>query len=166
MAKLPYGMKIALLEKDISELPSGTVTTRQQVSKIRVFVMFVTHVYGIWWLTCKNTVDAPWNDMQLYKRLIQFEMIDKNTAQSATRALNRHKIFGTSQKKWFHSRCLVTTFLRWNAEHLLMLCLALSNPLCKHHLIGSVLVGESQNFLPLPSAWELCELCGYVNWLE
>ena len=50
MAKLPYGLKIALLEKDISELPSGTVTTRprQQVPKIRVFITFVTHVYGIW----------------------------------------------------------------------------------------------------------------------
>ena len=58
MAKLLYSLKIALFEKDISELPSGTVKTRQQVPMIRVFVTFVTHVYSIWWLTCKNTVDA------------------------------------------------------------------------------------------------------------
>jgi len=90
MAKLLYSLKIALLPKDISELPSGTVTTIQQVPMIRVFVRFVTHVYSIWWLTCKNKVDAPWNDLQLYRRLIQYEVIDKNIAQSATRALNRH----------------------------------------------------------------------------
>ena len=130
MAKLLYSLKIALLEKDISELP-GTVTTRQQVPKIRVFVTFVTHVYSIWWLTCKT--HGLWID-----------------------------IFGTSQQKWFLSHCVVTTFLRRNAEHLLMLCLTLSNPLCKHHLISSALVGESRNFLPLPSAWEP----GCVNWLE
>ena len=78
-------------------MPSGTVTTHQQVSKIRAFVTFVTHVYSIWWLTCKNTVDAPWNDLQLYKRLIQYEMIDMNTAQSATQAPNRHLWYLTAE---------------------------------------------------------------------
>jgi len=97
MAKLLYSLKIALLEKDISELPPGTITTRQQVPNIRAFVTFVTHVYCIWWQTCKKTVDAPWHDLQLYKRLMQYKMIDKNIAQSATRDLNRHRWYLTAE---------------------------------------------------------------------
>lgn len=61
---------MALAETSIEQLPPGTITSRHQVPKIRAFVTFVTHVYSKWWLTCKQAVDAPWNDLQLFKRLI------------------------------------------------------------------------------------------------
>ena len=66
MAKLIDSLKIALCEAQIAELPSGAITTRQQGPKIRAFATFVTYVYVAWWLTCKNSVDAPWSDLQIY----------------------------------------------------------------------------------------------------
>lgn len=97
MAKLIYSLKIALTENSIAQLPPGTITSRQQLPKIRAFVTFVTHVYCVWWLTCKKTVDAPWNDLQLYKRLLQYESVDKNISQSAIRAFSRHMWYLTAE---------------------------------------------------------------------
>lgn len=97
MAKLISSLKIALLETKIGELPLGTITTRQQTPKMRKFATFVTHVYGVWWLTCKRTKDAPWNDLQLYKRLLNYGKIDKNVAESGLRALNRHLWYLTAE---------------------------------------------------------------------
>ena len=45
MAKVIYSLKIALAEKSIEQLPPGTITSRHQVTKVRQFVTFVTHVY-------------------------------------------------------------------------------------------------------------------------
>lgn len=71
----------------IGELPPGTITTRGQECKIRAFA---THVCVEWWLTCKKTVDSQWNDLQLYKHLLEYEAVDKVIAQSAILALKRY----------------------------------------------------------------------------
>ena len=78
-------------------MPPGTITIRQQVPNIRAFVTLVTHVYGTWLLTCKKTVDALWHDLQLYKHLMQFEMINKNIALPGTCALNRYLWYFTAE---------------------------------------------------------------------
>jgi len=97
MAKLIYSLKIALCEQQIAELPPGTITTHHQVPKIRAFATFVSHVYVMWWLTCKKAEDAPWNDLQLYKRLLQYVCVNKDIAESAIRALKRHLWYLTSE---------------------------------------------------------------------
>ena len=74
MAKLIYSLKIALAEKSMEQLPSGTFTLSNQMLKIRELATFMTHVYCMWWLTCRNTVDAPWNDLQLLKHLLYYEL--------------------------------------------------------------------------------------------
>jgi len=49
MAKLLYSVKICLLEKYIDQLSRGTITTPQQVAKVREFVNFATLLYSEWW---------------------------------------------------------------------------------------------------------------------
>ena len=90
MFMLISSLKIALLENQIGRLPPGTITTRQQTSKVRAFATFYTHVYGVWWLTCKKSKDAPWNDLQLYKRLLKYKVVDTKIAESSLYALSRH----------------------------------------------------------------------------
>ena len=46
---------------------------------------------------CKKTADAPWNDLKLYKHLLQYEMIDRQIADSAIWALNRHLWYLTAE---------------------------------------------------------------------
>ena len=97
MAKLIFCLKIALCVPQIRRLPPGTITSHHQVPKVRAFATFVTHVYIIWWLTCKQTVDSPWNDLQLYQCLLAYESVDKLIANSAIRALNRHLWYLTAK---------------------------------------------------------------------
>jgi hypothetical protein len=97
MSKLIYCLKIAFLEKSIEQLPPGTITSRHQVPKVRAFATFITHVYCKWWFTCKKAVDAPYNDLQLLRRLRQYEMVDKNISESAVRAFNRHMWYLTAE---------------------------------------------------------------------
>ena len=97
MAKLIYTLKIALCQTQIGELPPDTITSRHQVQKVRAFATFVAHVYMIWWLTCKKTVDSPWNDLKLYKCLLAYETVDKLISHSAIRALNRHLWYLTAE---------------------------------------------------------------------
>lgn len=94
MSKLIYCLKISLLEKSIEHLPPGTITSRHQVLKVRAFGTFITHVYCKWWLTYKKAVDAPWNDLQLLKRLRQY---DKYISESAVRAFHRHLWYLTAE---------------------------------------------------------------------
>ena len=73
MANVISSLKIAMAEKSIEHLPLGTITTRHQVSKFREFVTFVTHVYLKWWISCNKAVDVTRNDIQLFKRLLEYE---------------------------------------------------------------------------------------------
>jgi len=104
MAKLIYSFKIALAEKSIEQLPPGTITLSNQMLKIRELATFITHVYCTWWLTCRKTVDAPWNDLQLFKHLLHYELVIKEILQSAVYRLSAG-IIGTLQLKWFHWHC-------------------------------------------------------------
>ncbi|XP_062273543.1 uncharacterized protein LOC133979114 [Scomber scombrus] len=92
MAKLLYSLKLALMEQHIALLPQGTITTRQQVPKIRAFTNFITHIYAKWWLTCEKAVDAAWNDLTLYHRLQAYKAVDE-----AYKALERHRWYLTGE---------------------------------------------------------------------
>ena len=97
MAKVICSLKIALCKSKIAELPPGKITTRHQVPKICAFVTFITHVYSIWLITCNTTVDAAWNDLELYKRLLQYRVVDKKIAQSAIIAFDCHLWYLTAE---------------------------------------------------------------------
>ena len=58
------------------------------------FANFVIHVSGVWWLTGNKTVDAPWNDLELYKRVLQYRVVDKKIAHSA---IDRHQWYLTAE---------------------------------------------------------------------
>jgi len=51
----------------------------------------------MWWISCKKAIDAPWNDLQLFKRLLQYELVNKTISQSATRAFSRHFWYLTAE---------------------------------------------------------------------
>ena len=90
MSKLLYSIKIALMQDQIQQLPQGTVTTKKQLPKIRDFVVFATIVYSMWWFTCHVAVDAPWNDLSLHKRLLEYADVNAGISASAIKALKRH----------------------------------------------------------------------------
>ncbi len=97
MAKLLYTLKLALMEQHIALLPQGTITTRQQVPKIRAFAIFITHIYAKWWLTCEKAVDAAWNDLTLYHHLQAYKAVDEGIAASVIKALERHRWYLTGE---------------------------------------------------------------------
>jgi hypothetical protein len=97
MAKLLYSIKICLFEKQIQKLPHGTVTTLHQVSKIREFVTFSVFIYSCWWMTCSSAADSPWNDLQLYQKLLRYEAVNVLISKSAVNALKRHLWYLTEE---------------------------------------------------------------------
>lgn len=97
MAKLIYSIKISLFEQQIQELPIGTITTKQQVLKVREFVNFATLIYSTWWLTCNSAVDAPWNDLQLFHSLLKYEDVNTVISKSAVRAFKNHLWYLTEE---------------------------------------------------------------------
>ena len=78
-------------------LPWGTITTRQQMRKICAFADFITHIYAMWWLTCDKAVCAAWNDLTLYHHLHLYKSVDCAIAASATKSLERHLWYLTSE---------------------------------------------------------------------
>lgn len=90
MAKVMYAIKVVLLEKQISLMPKGTITTKTQQLKLRRFVTFVCLIYARWWITCASAVDAPWHDLCLYNDLRRYSQVDTDISNSGIRALNRH----------------------------------------------------------------------------
>jgi len=97
MAKLLYSINICLLDKYISQLPRGTITTPQQVAKVREFVNFATLLYSEWWMTCSSAVDAPWHDLQLVHNLLKYKTVSPNVADSALRASKQHLSYLTAE---------------------------------------------------------------------
>lgn len=97
MAKLLYGIKICLFEEQINSLPQGTVTTKQQVPKIRAFVNFITLVYVPWWLKSSHTANAPYSDLDLYVKLVDYNKINPTISTSAVKAFNRQLWYLTSE---------------------------------------------------------------------
>jgi len=90
MAKILYAIKVVLLEKQISLLPKGTITTVTQQLKLRNFVNFVCLIYSRWWITSTSAVDAPWHDLCLYNELLKYSQVDTDISNSGISALNRH----------------------------------------------------------------------------
>ena len=97
MAKLIYSIKLCLFENQIAELPHGMITTQHQVSKVREFVNFVTLVYSSWWMTCSSVTDAPWNDLNLFHSILQYDMLNRDISVSAVRAFKRHLWYLTAE---------------------------------------------------------------------
>ena len=97
MAKLIYSIKICLFQSQIQQLPAGTITTTQQVSKVRDFANFVTLVYSKWWMSCNSAVDASWNDLQLFHDLLRYDVIHPEVSRSAVRAFKNHLWYLTEE---------------------------------------------------------------------
>ena len=85
MAKLLYGIKICLLEAQISQLLPGTITTGHQVPEVRDFVIFATLIYP-WWITCTSATDAPWHDLNLFHKLQTYKVVISSSAIKALKA--------------------------------------------------------------------------------
>jgi len=83
MAKILYAIKICLLETPILQLPPGTISTQQQLSKLKDFVLFATLIYSSWWFSCES-------DLQLYQNLLKYAAVNPVVSSSAIRAFNRH----------------------------------------------------------------------------
>ena len=97
MAKVIYAIKLVLLEQQITALPRGAVTVAHQVSKLRDFVDFMTHVYCAWWLTSSSVTRAAWNDLVLVKTLHKYTCVNKPISESALRAFGRHYWYVTAE---------------------------------------------------------------------
>jgi len=97
MSKLLYSIKISLFEEQIKQLPTGTITTQQQVSKVRDFVNFVTLLYSYWWMTCDSAEDAPWHDLEFFHNLLRYETVHPEVSRSAVRALQNHLWYLTEE---------------------------------------------------------------------
>ena len=104
MAKAISGTKIVLHEDDVKELGrgprgswSGVICTDSQLAKLRVFEDFLSTIYSQWWATCPNAVDAPYNDLQLYKALLQSKKVNTSVADSAITTLKRHLWYLTGE---------------------------------------------------------------------
>ena len=78
-------------------MPPGTITTKQQSEKLHDFVTFVCLIYSSWWNTCAKAVDAPWNDLCLFKKSLQYKTVNPTVSKSAITALSRHLWYLTSE---------------------------------------------------------------------
>ena len=72
MGRLIASEKVVYLEEEIKSLPKGTIATNSQLTKIRKFVDFGVLVYSKWWAECSSAIDASYNDLQLYKTILQY----------------------------------------------------------------------------------------------
>ena len=97
MAKLLYSAKIVLLQHEISSLPPGTITTKQQSGKLRDFVTFVCLIYSSWWNTCAKAMDAPWNDLCLFKKCLNYKVVNATVSRSAVVALSHYLWYLTAE---------------------------------------------------------------------
>ena len=97
MAKMLYAFKICLLESAVNELPPGSIATKQQISKLRRFCTFSALIYCPWWFSCSSAVDAPSNDLKLYKSILKYSEIDEVVSNSAKKAFQCHLWFLTPE---------------------------------------------------------------------
>ena len=97
MAKLIYSIMISLMQDQNQQFLQGTITTKHQLPKIREFVTFATTVYSPWWLTCSFAVDAPWNDVNLYKQLLLYSDVNSSISASAVKAMKHHLWYLTEE---------------------------------------------------------------------
>src|SRR6218665_267973 len=90
MTRPLYSIKICLFEQHIADLPNSTITTQQQVAKVRDFANFVTLVYSSLRMACSSVIDAPWNDLKLFHSFLQYKLLNADISAVAVRAFTRH----------------------------------------------------------------------------
>ena len=58
----------------------------------------------MWWftITCQVAVEAPWNDLSLHKRLLEYKDINAGISASALTAQKRH-LWYLTEKMILHS---------------------------------------------------------------
>ena len=64
---------------------------------MREFVVFITHVYSTWWLSCESNANAPCVDLTLYKLLMRYRTVNITISESAVRAFRRHTWYLTAE---------------------------------------------------------------------
>src|SRR5277367_5012810 len=83
MSKLLYMLKIYLFRKQFK------LTQRESNGCIE-FCLFVALIYVKAWITCPNTVDAPFNDLNLIKAISNYGKVSHPIHKAATAAIFRH----------------------------------------------------------------------------
>ena len=123
MAKLLYSIKMIILKDHIFALPKGSVfNSEDQYFKLREFVVFVVHLYCAWWVNCASSaINAPEQDLMLYKSILKYRAVSEIVSQSAKKAFDRHLWYLTSELSFFSvfSSTLSVSELKDIAEKLL-----------------------------------------------
>lgn len=83
MAKIIYILKIYLFRSQ------GDLSA-EQLSDIRRFVCFVVKLYVYHWYTCPNALTSAQNDLQLFKKLLEYREKDAFIANAALRKFSQH----------------------------------------------------------------------------
>ena len=78
-----YSAKIFLLQLQLDMDDEGLVLLTRQVK-------YNSLVYVVPWLSASIGADAPYNDLKLYKTLLEFSNIDPPVAEVAIKFLNNH----------------------------------------------------------------------------
>ena len=97
MSKVLYPIKICLLQEELWKEAKSTIATQQQIKNLREFVLFATIIYSWWWLTCGSAADTPWNDLQLHRQILKYEVVTSKVSKSAFHALSRYRWYSTEE---------------------------------------------------------------------
>jgi hypothetical protein len=83
MTKVIYCFKIYLFREQFKL----TVTERKGLAE---FCLFASHIYVAAWIACPLPADAPVNDLNLVKAIMQFSKINDTVARAAMKKLKNH----------------------------------------------------------------------------
>ena len=67
------------------------------IEKLSRFCKFALLFYVKIWITCPNTINAPFNDLEFYKEMLIYKKIDNDVAVAALEAFNRHLWYLTEE---------------------------------------------------------------------
>lgn len=85
MAKLIYASKIYLFHHQ-----RAVRLTKKEEMQLARFVQFGALVYTNAWLSAPRAVEAPTNDLQLWKVLKRYQLTDPETSAAARKVLENH----------------------------------------------------------------------------
>src|SRR6218665_1866373 len=140
-------IKIAMAEKSIEQLPPGTITTRHQVCDI-----------------CKKAVDAPWSNLQLFKHILQFDLVKTDASQSAKLAFSNHVWYMTAEMVPLALFSSLVPLVKRQAVCDALLKVQPSMPLqSPQHRFGSG-CGKPQFPSPINFSTRLCDLVDTDSW--
>uniref|UniRef100_UPI00358FC079 uncharacterized protein n=1 Tax=Myxine glutinosa TaxID=7769 RepID=UPI00358FC079 len=92
MAKALHSLQVFMFRSEFH-------LTLREARELRAFNIFVCLVYVQAWFRAPQAIEAPLNDINLFKKLEKFEQINQKMAQAALKALGRHT--------WYMSPVLV-----------------------------------------------------------